>query len=653
MKSYKKLSILCQILIFIFFSFSPAFIALKMPVSALAASSSFVSTNGTNLYLNGSPYQFTGVNAFNLGSYTGNVGCGNQESNLDTFFSRLRPNSMVRIWAFQGSITANATTKKIDWTGLDRVVNAAQKDGDKLIVVLGDQAGNCDDGHWRDTAWYGGGYTKAINDNGNGLTPLPYSEYIKLVVARYKDSPAIAMWQPINEPVVAECTGATGTACYARQTCNNEPASTKALRSFFDNVGGAIKSIDKNHLVSSGLGGNGQCGAVYLDYQYVNESPAVDVATYHDFDHETQPMPGDQWNGLQARLDQMKTLNKPLMVGEVGMIASPNNANCISLLARRDNMKAKMDAQFKAGVVGFMPWAMTDGTTTACNYNIGDNDPTLTLLHDYPISMGTYQDTLAPTAPNASAKTISPTQIILTWPASIDNVGVVRYDIFRNNVYYTSTTNTSISDLTLTPGAINTYFVKAKDAAGNSSDSSDVVAISTQPTAPTNLTAKIISPTQIMLSWTASKDAIGVVRYDVFRNDGYATSTTDTSVTVTNLTPGVFYSYFVKGKNAEGNSSYSSNGVLVSIQPTPPTNLTAKVISSTKVTLSWNASADAAGVVRYDIFRNNAYYTSTTGISITADNAPAGTTYTYFVKGKNPAGNSSYSSNVITLATPK
>src|ERR1700753_3793674 len=93
----------------------------------------YMSANGTQLYMNGKPFQFTGVNAFNLATDPGvNAGCGAPEEDLDGFFSRLRPNSVVRIWAFQGSMAINVTTKQIDWTGLDRVVNAAQKDGIKL-----------------------------------------------------------------------------------------------------------------------------------------------------------------------------------------------------------------------------------------------------------------------------------------------------------------------------------------------------------------------------------------------------------------------------------------------------------------------------------------------------------------------------------------
>jgi hypothetical protein len=143
--------------------------------SVQAANQGFVSSVGTKLYLNGQEYQFTGVNAFNLATYPGfNAGCGGYVADLDAFFSKLRPNSAVRLWAFQGAAVVNPSTKQVEWAGLDRVVNAAQKNGMKLILVLGNQDGNCDDGHYKDKTWYTDGYTKAFNDLGNGLTPLPF-----------------------------------------------------------------------------------------------------------------------------------------------------------------------------------------------------------------------------------------------------------------------------------------------------------------------------------------------------------------------------------------------------------------------------------------------------------------------------------------------
>lgn len=356
--------------------------------NTIVVRSPFVSASGTKLILNGEAYQFTGVNAFHLASLShSNAGCGGQASNLDTFFSNLRPNSAVRIWAFQGSAATNTTTKLPDWSGLDRVITAASHSGVKLILVLGDQAGTCDDGHWKDRSWYEGGYTKAFNDSKNGLTPLPYIEYVRSVVSRYKDSTTIAMWEPINEPSSADCIGATGTACYTKQTCTDEGAAASALRHFFDTVGGEIHAIDKHHLISSGVIGTGQCGAVFEDYLTLHQSPGIDVASYHDYDHDDEPLPGDQWNGLQQRLNQMKQIGKPLIVGEVGMKAVNNSRFCMNYETRTTKMKAKMDAQFAAGIAGFMPWDLTLGSSKICNYDIVLGDPLLSLLRNYPVSM--------------------------------------------------------------------------------------------------------------------------------------------------------------------------------------------------------------------------------------------------------------------------
>jgi mannan endo-1,4-beta-mannosidase len=466
-------------LLIIFFTFLIELNSIPTSFAEIIPNTPYISAYGTNLYLNGLAYQFTGVNAFNLGTDPGiNAGCGSNVPDLDAFFSLLRPNSVVRMWAFQGTIATNVTTKQIDWTGLDRVVAAAEKDNIKLILVLGDQAGACDDGHWRDPSWYQGGYKQAFNDYGDGLTPISYLDYVKLIVSRYKDSPAVGMWEPINEPEAANCQSGQGTACYAHQVCN-EPVATEALKSFFDAVGGTIKSIDSNHLVISGVGGDGQCGAVYGDYQSINESSGIDVASYHDYNRNDQAIPGDPWNGLQERLDQMKQVNKPLIIEEAGMIAGNGMGNCMSLSSRRDEFKAKMDAEFKAGIAGYMPWDLTGGDVKDCNYSIGNNDPMLTLLHDYPVSMGAYTDTLAPTAPtNLTATVISPTDITLNWTASTDNVGVVRYDIFRNNIYFSSTTDTSITDTTASDSGTYIYFVKGKDLANNNSHSSNKVTIS-------------------------------------------------------------------------------------------------------------------------------------------------------------------------------
>src|SRR5258708_5922319 len=76
--------------------------------------SPYVSAIGTQLYLNGKPFKFTGFNNYSLATLWGtNAGCGGQNNDPDGFFSSLRPDSVVRMWAFQGSMATNVQTKQI------------------------------------------------------------------------------------------------------------------------------------------------------------------------------------------------------------------------------------------------------------------------------------------------------------------------------------------------------------------------------------------------------------------------------------------------------------------------------------------------------------------------------------------------------------
>jgi hypothetical protein len=85
-------------------------------------------------------------------------------------------------------------------------------------------------------------------------------------------------------------------------------------------------------------------------------------------------------------------------------------------------------------------------------------------------------DNQAPTAPaNLAYAQPSGTQIQLTWTASTDNVGVTGYDIYANNQLRSSVGNVTTYTDTQPATATVTYYVKAKDAAGNQSPNSNSV----------------------------------------------------------------------------------------------------------------------------------------------------------------------------------
>ena len=200
-----------------------------------AANSPIISASGTQLYLNGSPYHFVGVNAYEAGTQWGtNAGCGADlsDAQLNQLFASLPPNSLVRFWAFQGTIATNINTDQLDWAPIDRVFAAAAAHNQRLIVVISDQGGTCDGGHWQDPSWYAGGFKDVFNDptttDGTGHTPLSYWDYLQDIVSRYASSPALGMWEPMSEAEASTCPPQyEPTNCSGHQTCPDEAVAAR------------------------------------------------------------------------------------------------------------------------------------------------------------------------------------------------------------------------------------------------------------------------------------------------------------------------------------------------------------------------------------------------------------------------------------------
>jgi hypothetical protein len=336
-----------------------------------------------HLTLAGAPYRFVGLNAYELATSWGqNAGCGTMlgNSQLDAFFASMPPHSLVRIWAWQGSMAINDRTKQLDWGPLDRVFRAAATHHDFLLVSLSGQDGTCDDGHWKDAAWYLGGYRRAYNDDGRGLAPIPYSNYVREVVQRYAGSPALGMWEPVNEPEASSCdANYSGSQCYGHLVCPSERAGALALRKFFDTVGGEIHRLDPRHLVESGFIGSGQCGTSGPDYRYVNASRGIDVLSYHDYYAATARVGGDRWNGIAVRLRQAAALHKPIIGGEIG-VAAGRGGDCDSRAQRLTSIRGKANQQMAAGSDGVLIWDWQPAPTSSCDYSTYPGDPVLTLI---------------------------------------------------------------------------------------------------------------------------------------------------------------------------------------------------------------------------------------------------------------------------------
>lgn len=296
------------------------------------------------------------------------------DAQLGDLMGSLPPDSLVRTWAWQGTMATNVRTGTRDWTGLDRVLAAATAHHQHLIFSLSDQAGTCDDGHWKDSAWYGAdGFRSVFHQERNARVLDSYWDWMHEIVQRYASSPAVAMWEPINEPEGSDCPGQVfGPDCGGHQVCPSQDAAAAALRHFYDVVGEEIQRLDPQHPVESGTIGGGQCGTSWTNYVLLGSSPGIDVLSYHDYSNAV--MPGDQWNGLELHIRQAAALNKPLIVGESGMLAA-NSAGCTSDTERAASLTAKIRGQLAAGVAAVLPWDWVPSLAGGCSYDVGPGDP--------------------------------------------------------------------------------------------------------------------------------------------------------------------------------------------------------------------------------------------------------------------------------------
>jgi fibronectin type 3 domain-containing protein len=291
----------------------------------------------------------------------------------------------------------------------------------------------------------------------------------------------------------------------------------------------------------------------------------------------------------------------------------------------------------------------------------------------------TSPDGTPPSAPGTLTAAGTLTSAQLSWTAATDNVGVVRYNVYRSTTSgftpslanrVAQPTSTAYTD---TVGSGTYYYrVAAEDAAGNigpaSNQASATVGDTTVPSAPGTLTATG-GIGRATLAWGAATDNVGVTRYNVYRSTtaGFIPGPTNrigqptgTSY-VDNTTPGIYF-YKVTAEDAAGNAGPTSNEATATVTsdtsaPSAPTGLLGPVTGST-VNLSWTASSDNVGVVRYNVHRSTTSgFTPSSGNRIAqptstsySDAGLASGTYYYRVTAEDAAGNISTASAELTAS---
>ena len=176
------------------------------------------------------------------------------------------------------------------------------------------------------------------------------------------------------------------------------------------------------------------------------------------------------------------------------------------------------------------------------------------------------------------------------------------------------------------------------------------------PTTPTNITLNNISLNAITVSWTASKDNIGVTGYNVYLNGILTTQTTNTSATITDLNTNTTYSFTVVAKDLINNRSTASTALNGSTlqdtqAPSIPENVTISNITDSSFKVSWSASTDNNAVNGYEVFVNGNLNTTTEALSHTVSGLAASTTYSIEILAKDPDNNKSSKSTAVNATT--
>ncbi|GIF68311.1 hypothetical protein Ais01nite_63460 [Asanoa ishikariensis] len=212
---------------------------------------------------------------------------------------------------------------------------------------------------------------------------------------------------------------------------------------------------------------------------------------------------------------------------------------------------------------------------------------------------GTTPDTTPPSVPGTLSYSVSGTTITLNWGASTDTggSGLAGYNVYRDGTQIaTAGTGTSYQD-TQPATATVSYYVRARDNAGNlSGNSNTVTRTGTQPgdTTPPSVPGTLshsTSGTTITLSWGASTDTggSGLAGYNVYRN-GTQIATAGTATSYQDSQPATAtVSYYVRARDGAGNLSGNSNTVTrTGTQPPGCTNVAAgKTMTATGSTFTF------------------------------------------------------------------
>ncbi|QGZ51676.1 hydrolase [Streptomyces sp. QHH-9511] len=186
------------------------------------------------------------------------------------------------------------------------------------------------------------------------------------------------------------------------------------------------------------------------------------------------------------------------------------------------------------------------------------------------------------------------------------------------------------------------------------------------PTVPTGVTAASGSARTVHVMWSAATDDRAVTAYEVYQQGRKVKELPATTLMtdIVNLTPATPYTFTVRARDAAGNRSPHSAAVPATTlaataqdrtPPTAPASLRATPDGGRAATLTWAPARDDTKVTAYDVYQADSRIHTVSGTATTArvTGLRPGTIYTFTVRARDAAENSSPDSNPADLTTAR
>ncbi len=225
--------------------------------------------------------------------------------------------------------------------------------------------------------------------------------------------------------------------------------------------------------------------------------------------------------------------------------------------------------------------------------------------------------------------------------------------------------NDLVSSTNTYSAAVGSYKVKVTEQYGCSSSYSDPFNVvnaagSNAPDKATSATAVTLGKSSIDLYWSENPNPkYNETGFEIYRSTvsgaNYALVGIVPADTLQfidqGLMPNVKYFYVVRAVNDNGAAPLSNEASATTLvdntPPTSPLGLSVVSVSRHSVSLEWGESSDDVGIKDYELYINGQKAYTTTDNSFTVNNLDSFTTYAFYVKAVDVAGNVSVPSNQV------